>query len=105
METNHHLWRCHNILPHIPHIREVFKYLAVEAENIIRKDADKLSLCISDSIKYSNTFNYIHRDSDEDILHIRSYVTHDLSHIFKSHFNTQKSAHKAIMAFLHVSLL
>ncbi|PKC03923.1 hypothetical protein RhiirA5_423012 [Rhizophagus irregularis] len=42
--------------------------------------------------------------SEDAILLIRSYVTQDLYHIFKVHFNTQKEANRALMAFLQLSL-
>ncbi|GBC36759.2 uncharacterized protein OCT59_002998 [Rhizophagus irregularis] len=67
----------------------------------------KFSLCITDSLKYSNTFQWIYKDlppSEDAILLIRSYVTQDLYHIFKVHFNTQKEANRALMAFLQLSL-
>ncbi|PKC69871.1 hypothetical protein RhiirA1_455444 [Rhizophagus irregularis] len=36
-------------------LMSTFTQLASDADNIIRKEADKLSLCITDSIKYSDT--------------------------------------------------
>lgn len=104
-ETNHHFWRCPTLLPII---QDVFTHLATVAHDLISRDADKLSLCITDSIKYSNTFRWLHTNqppSEEALLLIRSYVSHDLFHIFKTHFNTQKRAHTALMAFLHTSMI
>ncbi|EXX71702.1 hypothetical protein RirG_076130 [Rhizophagus irregularis DAOM 197198w] len=53
-ETNDHdLWKCPSLLPHI---RSAFQELAILAQDILHKDADKLNLCITDTIKYSNVF-------------------------------------------------
>ncbi|PKY59899.1 hypothetical protein RhiirA4_483032 [Rhizophagus irregularis] len=92
METNHHIWRCPVILPRL---RAAFLQLAIEADKIIRRDADKLSSCITDSIAYADTFSWAYKDlppSNEAILLIRSYITHSLFGMFRVHFSTNSGA-------------
>ncbi|PKY52718.1 hypothetical protein RhiirA4_470530 [Rhizophagus irregularis] len=86
-----------NTLPTLDILNRNYPNLIQVAGKILRENADKLSLCITDSLKYSNTFQWIYKDlppSEDAILLIRSYVTQDLYHIFKVHFNTQKEANR-----------
>lgn len=104
IETNEHLWRCASLLPHI---RTSFQELADCAQEILRKDADKLNLYITDSIKYSNTFRWSLRSeetiTDNAILLLRSYVSEDLYRSFRTHFNTYVATVKSSLKFMDLS--
>ncbi|CAB5212412.1 unnamed protein product [Rhizophagus irregularis] len=104
LEMQTHLWTCPVLLPHI---RETFKELAIIAQGILQKNADKLNLCITDSIKYSYTFRWSLRDNetitDNAILLLRSYITEDLYRSFRTHFNTHKSTIKFLLEFVDVA--
>ncbi|PKY59552.1 hypothetical protein RhiirA4_482374 [Rhizophagus irregularis] len=78
-ETNEHIWKCPELLPHI---RLCFRELAENAQIILHKYADKLNLCITDSVKYLNTFRWAFRTNEEltdnAILLLRLYISEDL---------------------------
>ncbi|CAB5197636.1 unnamed protein product [Rhizophagus irregularis] len=78
-EINEHIWKCCELLPHI---RDTFRNLATIAQGILNKEADKLNLCITDTIKYSNIFRWSINDNtpitDNALLLLRSYVSEDL---------------------------
>lgn len=72
--------------------------MATVAQEILQKDTDKLNFCITDSIKYSNTFHWSF-DDDSSItinakLLLRSYISEDLYQSFQFHFTVE------IFAFL-----
>jgi hypothetical protein len=104
-ESNDHLWKCPSLLRHI---RSTFQLLAEHAQNILHKYADKLNLCITDSIKYSNTFRWsfgINEPmTDYAILLLRSYVSEDLFRTFRVHFNSQGATIKAILKFMEIAV-
>ncbi|PKY49035.1 hypothetical protein RhiirA4_422638 [Rhizophagus irregularis] len=104
LETNAHLWHCPALLPHI---RSTFQELAEQAQIILHKYADKLNLCIMDSIKYSDSFQWsfnLNDDiTDNAILLLRSYVSEDLYQKFRSHFNTHKATVDALLKFMSIS--
>ncbi|PKY17509.1 hypothetical protein RhiirB3_430153 [Rhizophagus irregularis] len=86
-ETNHHIWTCpvtYTI------IQECFVILGDRLIEIIKRKADKLSLVVSDSIKYSKTFRWSYRKEPIHpvaLLLLKSYITNDMVGIFRSHFN------------------
>uniref|UniRef100_U9UUL7 Uncharacterized protein n=1 Tax=Rhizophagus irregularis (strain DAOM 181602 / DAOM 197198 / MUCL 43194) TaxID=747089 RepID=U9UUL7_RHIID len=96
-KTNDHIW-SYPLLAN--DIRAGFKHLGNSLIAILTKNADKLSLCISDSVKYSKTFRwaYIHPSA---VLLLRSYVTNDLYHIFRMHINKIKHIERLLLPFLH----
>lgn len=104
IETNEHIWKCDALMPYI---RTCFISLSQIAQDILNKDADKLNLCITDSIKYSSTFCWAFNTdlpmSDDALLLLRSYVTEDLYKSFWIHFNHHKSAAKAVLKFMALS--
>ncbi|EXX64464.1 hypothetical protein RirG_142450 [Rhizophagus irregularis DAOM 197198w] len=103
-ESNDHIWKCPTLLPHI---RSTFRLLADQAQTFLQKYADKLNLCITDSIKYSNTFCWsFYNDApitDNATLLLRSYVSEDLFRTFRTHFLTQGATIKAILKFMETA--
>lgn len=71
---------------------------------LLKKNADKLSLLITDSVKFSKTFRWVFRNEEihpVTILMLKSFVTNDIIGIFKSHFNTQKTILRFLLPFIH----
>jgi hypothetical protein len=85
-------------------IRTVFTQLANKLIDLLRQHADKLSLCISDSVKYSPTFRWAFRE--EPILMLYFYYIlmlpmNDLYGIFSIHIIKQKQITALLLPFLH----
>lgn len=69
-------------------------------------------MSISDTIKYSSTFLWALRKDripseipPDALLLVRSYMTADLYHIFRSHIDKQKSILSHLFEFLHICLM
>lgn len=100
-ETNNHLWTC-------PDTRSLIVDCFITLGNILidllRNHADKLSLVISDSVKFSPTFRWAYRNEEIHpvaLLLLKSYITNDLVGIFRSHFNTSKTILRLLLPFMH----
>ncbi|CAB4433699.1 unnamed protein product [Rhizophagus irregularis] len=101
MESNNHLWTCSEIRDIII---DCFKRIGYKLIDLIRQHANKHSLTITDSIRYSPTFRWAFRNEPIHpvaILFLKSYVTNDLVGIFRNHFNTSKNMHKHLLPFMH----
>ncbi|PKC05193.1 hypothetical protein RhiirA5_378822 [Rhizophagus irregularis] len=101
METNEHIWTCPQTRVIIMNI---FMKLGQDLINLLNKQADKHSLIINDSVKYSKTFRWAFRNEPihpAAILLMKSYVTRDLVGIFRSHFNTIKTITTLLLPFIH----
>ncbi|CAB4424282.1 unnamed protein product [Rhizophagus irregularis] len=101
LETNEHFWTC-------PQMRDmiikIFKRLGQDLIILINKYADKHSLLINDSIKYSQTFRWAYRNEPihpAAILLMKSYVSRDMVGIFRSHFTTIKTITTLLLPFIH----
>ncbi|CAB5181195.1 unnamed protein product [Rhizophagus irregularis] len=101
VETNIHLWEC-------PDNYELIKSSFIQMGDILidllKSHADRLSLVISDSIKYSPTFRWAYRSEPIHpvaFLLLKSYISNDLLGIFRAHINTMKHIVKLIMHYMH----
>jgi hypothetical protein len=98
METNDHLWTCPNIQDTL---RSCFINIGDALIELLRREADKHSLIINDSIK---TFRWAYRNEDihpTALLLLKSYITTDMVGIFRSHFNKIETINRFILPFLH----
>ncbi|PKY57390.1 hypothetical protein RhiirA4_478427 [Rhizophagus irregularis] len=81
-----------------------YQYIEQQLMELLNEHADKHSLLINDSIKYSKTFRWAFRNEDlhpAALLLLKSYVSHDLVGIFRAHFNSIKTVKRFILPFLH----
>lgn len=81
-----------------------FTSLAWILQATLQREADKLSICVPDTIKHSKTFKWAFEQQPikmEAILLMRLYVTHDLFSIFTAHFNTHKSISSILLPSLN----
>ncbi|PKY62352.1 hypothetical protein RhiirA4_526615, partial [Rhizophagus irregularis] len=101
IETNNHLWECPN---NYDIIKSSFIQMGDNLIKLLNTHADRLSLVISDSIKYSPTFKWaIYRSEPIHpvaILLLKSYISNDLLGIFRSHINTMKHIVKLILPYM-----
>ncbi|CAB5192257.1 unnamed protein product [Rhizophagus irregularis] len=100
-ESNYHLWICNDTRDII---RECFITIGNILIELLEKNADKLSLLISDSVKFSKTFRWAFRNEDIHpvaVLMLNSFVTNNIVGIFRSHFNTQKTILRFLLPFIH----
>lgn len=95
-DSNQHLWNCPELYEPI---KNVFTNLASQLISLLNQHADKLTLCIPDSVKFSPTFHWAHRNPNA-ILLLRSYVTNDLYKIFSFHITRQQQIFNVIFPFL-----
>ncbi|PKY54819.1 hypothetical protein RhiirA4_473838 [Rhizophagus irregularis] len=100
IETNNHLWECPN---NYDTIKSSFIQMGDNLIKLLNTHADRLSLVISDSIKYSQTFKWAYRSDPIHpvaILLLKSYISNDLLGIFRSHINTMKHIVKVILPYM-----
>ncbi|EXX67215.1 ribonuclease H-like domain-containing protein [Rhizophagus irregularis DAOM 181602=DAOM 197198] len=101
VETNIHLWECSD---NYELIKSSFIQMGDILINLLKSHADRLSLVISDSIKYSPTFRWAYRSEPihpTAFLLLKSYISNDLLGIFRAHINTMKHIVKLIMPYMH----
>ncbi|CAB4426586.1 unnamed protein product [Rhizophagus irregularis] len=82
IESNNHLWECPK---NYDIIKTIFIQMGDSLIKLLNTHADRLSLVISDSIKYSQTFKWAYRSDPIHpvaILLLKSYISNDLLGIF-----------------------
>ncbi|PKY50670.1 hypothetical protein RhiirA4_467264 [Rhizophagus irregularis] len=100
-ESNEHLWNCVNLRDEI---KNCFLTLGQQLMDLLNAHADKHSLLINDSIKYSKTFRWAFRNEDlhpAALLLLKSYVSQDLVGIFRAHFNSIKTIIRFLLPFFY----
>lgn len=100
-EISNHFWRCPVLYSTT---KDAFLHLAWILQATLQREADKLSICVPDTIKHSKTFKWAFEQQPitmEAILLMRLYVTHDLFSIFTAHFNTHKSISSILLPLLN----
>ncbi|PKY59297.1 hypothetical protein RhiirA4_481908 [Rhizophagus irregularis] len=100
IESNIHLWECPE---NYDIIKSSFIQMGDSLINLLNTHADRLSLVISDSIKYSQTFKWAYRSEPIHpvaLLLLKSYISNDLLGIFRSHINIMKHIIKIIMPYM-----
>ncbi|PKY59553.1 hypothetical protein RhiirA4_515610 [Rhizophagus irregularis] len=100
IESNIHLWECPE---NYDIIKSSFTQMGDALIKLLNTHADRLSLVISDSIKYSQTFKWAYRSEPIHpvaLLFLKSYISNDLLGIFRSHINTMKLILKIIMPYM-----
>ncbi|PKY63202.1 hypothetical protein RhiirA4_491365 [Rhizophagus irregularis] len=78
VETNNHLWECPD---NYESIKLCFMQMGDNLIKLLNSQADRLSLVVSDSIKYSPTFKWAYRSDPIHpvaILLLKSYISNDL---------------------------
>lgn len=78
-ETNIHIWNCPAFFATI---KDCFRTLAGSLSLLLKKEGDKLTITVDDTIKYSPTFRWALTDRESNhniplhaILLLQSYVT------------------------------
>ncbi|CAB4435335.1 unnamed protein product [Rhizophagus irregularis] len=100
VETNNHLWECPD---NYDTIKLCFMQMGDNLIKLLSNKADRLSLVVSDSIKYSPTFKWAYRSDPIHpvaILLLKSYISNDLVGIFRSHINTMKQIVNLILPYM-----
>ncbi|CAB4403686.1 unnamed protein product [Rhizophagus irregularis] len=104
-ESNIHLWECPQLYEKI---RNCFIVMGDKLIDLLKIHADRLSLVIVDSIKYSKTFRWAYRSEPIHpvaYLLLKSYITNDLVGILRSHMNTMKSINNILMLYMQICSL
>ncbi|PKY57665.1 hypothetical protein RhiirA4_478875 [Rhizophagus irregularis] len=72
---------------------------------LLNTHADKLSLVITDSVKYSKTFRWAYRSEPIHpvaLLLLKSYISNDLIGILRLHINTMKNIIKIMLPYMQI---
>ncbi|CAB4436858.1 unnamed protein product [Rhizophagus irregularis] len=104
-ESNIHLWECPQLYDKI---RNCFIVMGDKLIDLLKIHADRLSLVIVDSIKYSKTFRWAYRSEPIHpvaYLFLKSYITNDLVGILRSHMNSTKSINNILMPYMQICSL
>ncbi|PKY45935.1 hypothetical protein RhiirA4_460671 [Rhizophagus irregularis] len=100
IESNNHLWECPK---NYDIIKTIFIQMGDSLIKLLNTHADRLSLVIPDSIKYSQTFKWAYRSEPIHpvaILLLKSYISNDLLGIFRAHINTMKYIIKILLPYM-----
>lgn len=107
-DSNSHFWRCP---ANFDRTSDTFRSLASYLNELIVSNGDSITLTYSDTIKYSETFNWVlhptHFISSSTaftpfvLLFLRGYVTNDLFNIFRKHFSSKQRSLHFIFQFMH----